>query len=49
MDNYLEEFDMLSTTVEVLIDKLHDLVEDGADMEAMIVSDKIKQFQYELS
>jgi len=49
MDDYLEGFDMLSTTVEVLIDKLHELVEEGAQAEALVVSDKIKKYQYELS
>lgn len=49
MDDYLEGFDMLSTTVEVLVDKLHELAENGADVEALAVSNKIKKFQYELS
>ena len=44
MEDYLEELPLL----EVLIDELHDHLEDGAELQALAVNEKIKSI-YELS
>jgi hypothetical protein len=43
MEDYLEDFSLL----EVLIDELHEHLEDGAEVQAHAVNEKIKSI-YEL-
>lgn len=45
----MTEFDVISTTIQIMIDKLHDLAdEDPTNAEALAISDRITNY-YELS
>lgn len=45
----MTEFDVISTTIQIMIDKLHELADENhIDAEALIISDKIRNY-YELS
>jgi len=45
----MTEFDVISTTIQIMIDKLHDLVDnDPTNAEALVISDKLNNY-YELS
>lgn len=45
----MTEFDVISSTIQIMIDKLHELVdEDPTNAEALVIGDKITNY-YELS
>jgi hypothetical protein len=45
----MTEFDVISSTIEIMIDKLHELVdEDPTNPEALVIGNKLSNY-YELS
>ena len=45
MDDWIDDYNFLNETVEVLIDKLHILTEEGRYEDATIVANCIREIQ----
>jgi|TARA_Y100000004_G_scaffold52812_1_gene58643 hypothetical protein len=45
MDDWIDDYNFLNETVEVLIDKLHILTEEGRYEDATIVANRIREIQ----